>query len=145
MPEGKIDQVVAELREEEERLKRELVEVRHREQEIEKELAKIRFGVSALSGKAAARKASAGTSKRPSTEEVLELATRALEASSPLSDADLEEKVRAELRRCGKSSTGLRRELKKVLQTERFAAGLTGWKLAEHRVKPVMPREVSVG
>ncbi len=138
MTDQKIDSVVAELRREEECLKKELAELKAKEHEVLTELERIRAGISGLVGKGRARKSSAGSGGKASTSSpryIVEAAEEILRNEGSLSGERLEERVSETLQASGRSTSRLHAQLEKALQDERFVSSVSGWKLGEHIVK----------
>ncbi|MCZ6795163.1 MAG: hypothetical protein O7J95_16285 [Planctomycetota bacterium] len=135
----KIDTVLDDLRREEERLKDEIAEIKTQEQTLKKELERVHAGISALAGKSVRAKKSSASKKKLSVGRVVELATEILQESGPLAEEDLREKIAGRLDSEGISKSSLGAQLKKGLQDKKFASGVSGWKLGEHKVSAPSP------
>jgi hypothetical protein len=135
-----VNDLVEELRQEEQRLVQEIGTIKKQLGETSRQLDRVRAGIQGLSGKKAPKKKAASKSSRPSVETVVEMVSEVLEEASPQPEAAIEAKIREKLKAAGKPAAGLRPQLEKALKDSRFEAGLTGWKLMQFTVKASQPQ-----
>jgi hypothetical protein len=135
----RVECLCEELKAEEGRLRNDLAEARKRVKTLEAEVRRVKSCIAVLNGKTRSSKKRArcrDTVQDPSARSVRDIATEVLRRAGSLPEDRLEEEIAARLgAECPKREE-LATVLKKALEDSRFSPSVTGWKLAEHTVKP---------
>ncbi len=130
--EKRLDSIVTELRNEEEKLSAELQELQARAGELEAAVERVRSALEALGQKPERRPATRKASQKGARkEQVKELVVGVLVEEGPLELDELKQSVEKEAKRQGISRMGLALRLREVLKEDSFIETPAGYRMAD--------------